>query len=1131
VEATVERRLQFRLLGPVEAWDGERQVRLEGPRQRLVLAALALDVGRSVPLAGLVNAIWGDDPPLTAKQQVQSSISALRRELGGAIVTTASGYELSVPAKQVDVHLFEAEVADARRCAAGDPRCAAERLRDALALWRGPALTGMPGLAPQAVRLEERRLAVLEERIDLDLEVGHHADLVAELSELVAAHPLRERLIAQLMLALYRTGRQADALQAFRLAEDRMAAELGLDPGDGLRRLRLAILRADPALDAPASTPSRGGHGTLSEAVPGQLSDGSAPAVVPGHPSDGMAPAVVPAQLPPEVADFTGRADCLSALRAMLPDETGRPQQVVVVSAIAGTAGVGKTALAVHWAHRIRDRYPDGQLHVNLRGHAAVTPLRPIDALARFLHALGIPAERVPTEVEEASAMYRTLLANKRMLVLLDNASSADQVRPLLPGTGGCLVVVTSRDQLAGLIALDGAGRLTLDVLTPDESAALLSRILGEDRVGAEPGAVAELARLCAYLPLALRIAAANLIGRPNHTIAGYTAELRTNDRLSALQVPGDEQAAVRATFDLSCTALPESPRRLFRLLGLVPGPDVTVEAAAALADATPEEAEQLLDRLTGGHLIDQHVPGRFACHDLLRLYAAERARREESEPDRHAALARLFSYYLQTVDGAARLLYPQIQRLPPAIDAPPASTTRFDDDTQALAWLDAERPNLLAVTRQAAGDGPRPVAWRLADALRGYFWLRMHAVDWLAAVSAGLAAAELDGELRAQAAAHVSLGDLHWRQGTHRRAIDHYGQALTLARRSGWIEGQAAALGSLGSIHRHRGQTRLAADRTGQALGLYRQTGALGGLASALDSLGVVYSELGRLRDAADRHAEALALRRKLKSRGGEAMSLVNLAEVYHRLGRLDPALDHLAQALTLYQEFGDPGGQAETLRILADVHSDAGRHAQALELARAALVLARDSGDRRYEVDALNTLATAHRRLCDHRDAIDRHKEAVTLARDVGDRYAEAEALIGLAAAHRDLRDCDQALTCANQALALTREADFRMLEGQALTTLAAIHLALSDPVRTVEHGKRALAIHRETGHQLAEAHTNLILGHAFRRSHQNDMATDHWQRALACFTDIGAPEAGEAAALLRADPPSSAFTRPSP
>jgi DNA-binding SARP family transcriptional activator/tetratricopeptide (TPR) repeat protein len=1105
----VERPLQLRLLGPVEAWDGERQVRLEGPRQRLVLAALALDVGRSVPLAGLVNTIWGDDPPATAKQQVQSSISALRRVLGGAIVTTASGYELSVPAELVDVHVFEAEVADARRCAAGDPRRAAERLRDALALWRGSALTGMPGLAAQAVRLEERRLAVLEERIDLDLEVGRHADLVAELSGLVAAHPLRERLIAQLMLALYRSGRQSDALQTYRLAEVRMAAELGLDPGDELRRLRLAILRADPALDAPASTPSRGGHGTVSEAMPGQL-------------SDGKAPAVVPAQLPPEVADFTGRAGCLSALMAMLSDETGRSPQVVVVSAIAGTAGVGKTALAVHWAHRIRDRYPDGQLHVNLRGHAAVTPLRPIEALARFLHALGIPAERVPTGVEEASAMYRTLLANKRMLVLLDNAASADQVRPLLPGTGGCLVVVTSRDQLAGLIALDGARRLTLDVLTPDESAALLGRILGEDRVGAEPGAVAELARLCAYLPLALRIAAANLTGRPNHTIAGYTAELRTNDRLSALHVPGDEQAAVRATFDLSYTALPEAPRRLFRLLGLVPGPDVTVEAAAVLADATPEEAARLLARLAGGHLIDQHVPGRFACHDLLRLYAAERARQEDGEPDRQAALARLFSFYLQTVDRAAKMLYPQIQRLPPAIEAPPGSTTRFGDDTQALAWLDAERPNLLAVTRQAAGDGPRPVAWRLADALRGYFWLRMHAVDWLAAASAGLAAAQLDGEVRAQAAAHVSLGDLHWRQGTHRRAIDHYEQALTLARRDGWIEGQAAALGSLGSIHRHLGQTRQAADRAGQALRLYRQTGALGGLASALDSLGVVYSELGRLREAADHHAEALALRRRLKSRGGEAMSLVNLAEVYHRLGRLDPALDHLAQALTRYQEFGDPGGQAETLRILADVHSDAGRHAQALELAHAALVLARDSGDRRYEVDALNTLATAHRRLHDDRNAIDRHEEAVTLARDVGDRYAEAEALIGLAATHRDLPDCDQALSCANQALALTRQADFRMLEGRALTTLAAIHLARCDPVRTIEHGERALAIHRETGHQLGEAYTNLLLGHAFRRSHQDDMGAAHWQRALACFTDIGVPEAGEAATLLRAHPP---------
>jgi DNA-binding SARP family transcriptional activator len=1079
--------MRFGILGPLEARTGDRELNLGGLTQRRVLATLLLTPNRSVSLARLTEAAWDGDPPTTARRQVQNRVSTLgllfaRAGAAGVISNDGVGYRLRVQPDELDSLVFDRLVAEGRAATqAGDGPGAAATLRRALGLWRGPALAGLGGalLEREAAGLDEKRLAALEDCLDLELAAGHHGQVVAELRPLIGEHPLRERLVGQLMLALYRGGRQAEALAAYHELAGRLADELGVDPGAELRRLYEAVLREDPVLRAPGSVPFPLGPSGVGPAAP-------APP-----------PADVPAQLPAEAAGFTGRRLYLDQLDALLVD--GRDEPAVVISAVAGAAGVGKTALAVHWAHRVRDRFPDGQLYVNLRGYDPTPSMTSLDALARFLRALGVAAERVPAEVDEAAAMYRSLLADKRVLVLLDNAHGADQVRPLLPGSAGCLVVVTSRDSLAGLVAREGARRLTLDVLTPAEARTLLTRFLGADRVTAEPDAVDELAHLCAYLPLALRIAAANLTVHSGQSIAGYTAALREGNRLAALEVAGDEQAAVRAAFDVSYGSLPAPAQRLFRLLGLVPGPDITPDAAAALAGEAPDEAFRLLRQLAGAHLIDQPEPGRFTFHDLLRLYAAEHATREDGE----AALGRLYDHYLRTADAAARLLYPQHLRLPPTV----APLDLFADDTAASAWLDAERANLVATVRHTATFGPRPVAWLLADTLRGYFWLRMHPVDWQTVAYAGLAAAEADREPRAQAAALLSLATLQWRQSRYRRAIEYYTRALDLAREAQWLDGESSALGNLGVVYRLSGRSEQAVTCHVQALDIARRTGRLPGQAMNLANLGLLYWDLGELERAAEHHTEALTIYRKLGSRTSDAKVLSNLGDTYHGLGRLADALDLLTQALALYRDTGDRGAEAETLRCMAAVHLDTGDTAQAIELAEAALKLSRETGYRRDEIYTLVTLGTIQQRLGRYREALANHRRALALARETDSQYPEILALIGIATAARS--DSSP----AHEALDLARRAGYRMLEGQALTALAGLALRYGDAAEAVRQGERALVVHRETGHRLGEARTLVVLAEA-----DPGNAKAYLEEALAVFTETGAtPEADQVRAAL--------------
>ncbi|MFJ6152723.1 AfsR/SARP family transcriptional regulator [Micromonospora profundi] len=620
----------FTMLGPVEVHAGDNGVALGGARNQSILAALLLDTGRVVSIRRLIDAAWGDDPPSSARAQVQNRVGVLRRLLRSEhaeselIATRGSGYQLNLDGWQLDLRQFDEAVDRANVMAdGGDLAGARATLCAALQLWRGPALDGLstPLLQTAAAQIEERRLSALERRIQLDLALGRHGELVSELTNLTGEHPYREGLQALLTLALYRSGRRAEALNAHQRVRRLLVEQIGVEPGELLRTLHGAMLRGDESL---AWRPP------VDETV--------------------VRSVAVPHELPADVALFTGQRRALAELDLLLP-EAGAP---AVSAAIAGSAGVGKTALAVHWAHQVAHRFPDGQLFINLHGYAPEPPLRPTAALGVLLRSLGVRPEEVPVDVAGASAMYRSLTAGKRLLVVLDNARSAEDVRPLLPGGPGCLVLITSRDRLAGLAAREGVRRLTLGVLTPDDAGTLLARLLGEDHARAEPEAIGELASLCAYLPLALRIAVASLAHRPYRRVADLVAELRTEDRLAALAADDDDEAAIQVAFDLSYETVPPAAQRLFRLLGLAPGEDFSTATAAALSGTAPAEAELLLERLAAAHLIEEHAPGRFAFHDLLRRYAHDRAMRQHSAHQRRAALGRLHGSRLAELDYPA---------------------------------------------------------------------------------------------------------------------------------------------------------------------------------------------------------------------------------------------------------------------------------------------------------------------------------------------------------------------------------------------------------------------------------------------------------------------------------------------
>ena len=976
-------RLEFCLLGPVVVRCGGVALPVPRGRQRAVLAVLLLNAGRVVSVSEIAETLWGPTSLPSASATVRNYVKRLRRVLGDAdqarIVTRSPGYLIRVDPGELDVARFEVLLDGARNAARGGSwAAAADQARSALALWRGEPLADVESQAlalTEIPRLAELHLQAAELRVDAELRLGRHGAVIAELERMAAAHPLREHLHALLMLALYRDGRRAEALAAYRHARRVLVAELGAEPGAELRELHQQILTTSPALAGPAS---------------GQL------------PPDAARPGpAVPRELPGPVPRFVGRAAELADLTGLLEQASARGPRTLVISAIAGMAGVGKTALAMRWAHQVAGRFPDGQLHVNLRGYDPGQPVPAADALAGFLRSLGVAERDIPAGTGERAARYRSLLAGRRMLIVIDNARDVAQVRPLLPGSPSCVTVVTSRDALAGLVARDGARRLDLGVLPPAEAVELLRALIG-DRVAAEPEATVTMAGYCARLPLALRVAAERAAASPGLSLADVTSELADQrERLDLLDAAGDRLTAVRAVFSWSVRHLDDQAARAFRLLGLHPGTGFDAYAAAALTGTTLQQARWLLDRLARAHLIQPAGTGRYGLHDLLRAYAADQAAEAGREQEREAALTRLFDHYLATAAVAAGALF-RADPDQPALPQPAGPVPPVTSPAAALAWLDAQRSTLVAVAAHAADHGWPGHAIGLAATIFRYLDVG-HFTDAAAVHSHARRAAARAGDRTAEAAALTMLGAADTAQGRLRQATSHLEQALALCRADGDRIGEARALGHLGHAAYCQGRYQRSAGYHQQALAIYLEVGDHAGEAIELHHLGVVDLRQGRYEQAAGQLRRSLTFFRHAGFRSGEAYVLGNLGELELRQGHYVQAARHLRRSLGLGRETGSRLCQARALAYLGMCDLRQGRGRQAIGHLRQSLALHSQAGNPSGQAEALNGLGEAFLVASQAGEASAQHSAALALAIQCGDRHEQARAHSGLASARQ--------------------------------------------------------------------------------------------------------------------------------
>lgn len=1030
----------------------------------------------------LAEWLWDERKPSNPRGTLHTYVRRLRQLLGDALPleTVAGGYRINVPEGELDLQRFRGLVRTAQQSEALEER--AHLLAEALATWRGAALEDIPSSSlhqDECQPLEDERLAVLEAYFETDLQLGRHAQLVREVRAAAMDNPLRENFWSMLMLALYRSGRQAEALDVYQQARRQLVEQLGIEPGERLRALHTGILESDPALAAP---------------------DGPGPGVGEAAP--------VPAQLPPLGTGFVGREAVIDRIAAALPPGSGRTSVPVVV--LSGPPGVGKTALAVCIGRRVRPAFPDGQLYVDLSGYersGAREPLPTEQVLSQFLRALGVPAKQIPVDLVEQANLYRSKLTGKKVLVVLDSAASTEQVVPLIPGDGGCSVLITSRQQLRSLVVTHGAQLVRVDTLSPPESIDLVTGMMRQAAVTIDPGTVREVTALCSCLPLALRIAAANLIGAPGGQTEVYLESLRRGNRLTALSVDGDTTSAVSTAIALSYYALAPSDRVIFRLAGLFPGSDFSPAAVSVLADISEAQARAGLSRLEMASLLQQPAPGRYQFHDLLREYAQDRAVEEHPEQERAEAVERLGRWYLAGACAAADALYTEFVRLAePAADTEAAfDPPRHRDESHSMAWLLSERRNLMACVRYFGTHGPHYLSWHIADALRGFFWTGKYRTEWRETTRTALAAAETLADDRGIAAMHRSLANLANTLGDYEWAIVHQEKSLAVHDRLGMAEEAAATLNNMSLAHLSLGRVGRAQEAAQRALDIAHDILSPRLEATAKGVLGFIHWTRGDMEAATEFLTASLATASGLGLHHISSYGLRNLGLVHQATGELTEARSCFSQALEVSEAIDSSYDRSVSLYGLALVDLDIGRSENASESARQALSSFQECGDRTYEVETLCLLSTISGSLGSPRQSARYAATALDAARQIGYVDGEAYALARLAVADGLLGRQDAAGN-AEAARSLADSSTNRMARSKILLDLAQLYLTLNDPDRAEECARQVIGLSQPSAQRLSIARAEEVLGTVAAFDGDHARARTHWGRALETFTDIG-------------------------
>jgi DNA-binding SARP family transcriptional activator/tetratricopeptide (TPR) repeat protein len=909
--------LRFAVLGPVRAWRGDRELKLGPPQQRAVLAVLLLRENAQVSVSDIIDALWADDMPSSAEHVIRSYIYRLRKVLGtvetadvgssagvgsSVIASVGHGYLLATGPGSLDLATFREGLSTAQEASrSGEYAKAVMLLDDALALWRGSALAGVPGefAETQRIHLDQLRLTALEAKAVAQVEAGAYGDAEVLLDQLTAEHPLNERFRELRMLALYRHGRQSDALNIYRQTQELLAEELGVDPGPGLRALHERILRGDPTLVpsrpvvAPAGPVSEDTEDVVEEQVDG---------------------AVRPVQLPAGLRGFVGRQDELVRAESLLVcEDSGEMQSVVVVT---GMAGVGKTAFALHWAHQIADRFPDGQIYLNLRGFDPARPTLTVqEALMALFDSLGVRASHLPNDVDRQAAYLRSLVAGKRLLILLDNVRDAEQVRPLLPGGSTCLVIVTSRNQLRGLSVHDGAGMIELDVLSSQDALHLLDRRLGPAHLQ-DSAELAEIAERCGRLPLAIAVVAARVATAPHFPLSAALAELRDQQGVLDAFMDVDAVVDVRSVFSWSLQALSEPAADLFRLMALHRAMSCDESAAASLLGRPLPLVRRLLGELLTANLIFAGEPGRYMYHDLVRLYAAELAAGLPAD-QRRAAIHRLLDHYTISAQSADSTINPHRPQVDPIEPQPGVVVLECTNYEQAFGWFTTEHEPLLSAMSLAVDEGFDEHVWRLARVLDTFLYRTGRWRQSLASDETGLAAADRLGDRVLQARFHNSLGRGHVRLKQYDEAHAHLVQAISMYEEEGETDRAANGYATLATLASDRGDAH-------EAIRLYRQALELTEdpviRAMAINNLGNAYLNLGDYGQALTLCLESLRLWGEVGDRHGEANTWDSVGHAHHMLGHHTKAARAYRHAIATFAELGDTVNQATTLINLGD-------------------------------------------------------------------------------------------------------------------------------------------------------------------------------------------------------------------